>query len=493
MKVDARSASLAEINYQAWRLGVAESRLLDRNQQEWVRLFWSGEPIPAVWNIGRQVGKTYAAILMAFAFACRTRGAIIRYCARTKDSAIAIVEPTMRQIIPTMPPEFRPVKGRNEFEWVFPHTDSSFVVFGTDAQSFSRGRGPRTHLQLFDEYAFFQNLEDVEAALLPSLQTTGGRVLYLSSPPESLGHPAATRIRSAAAAGRLSQGTFWDNPRVNHEKIIASEMSRLGLTREQLLKSSQFRREYLAELVAEENKAALPAWTQERAATLVQEFTKPKHFDAYEALDLGFAPDPSAALFAYFDFASQTVFVVDEVEVRGEGVKALAEAFKAKEAELWGANKWDGTLLSLAEESDLPAYLQNRLHRLAPSQPFSRVGDHNLIVLSELASVHGVAISPARKDDKHLAVDAVNELIIQGRLKVHPRCARLITQMFTTVWNNSRTQWERTAQDHGDLVDCLIYLCRSIRWHKDARPKRHTVDEFIDGAGGSGWRGVFTR
>jgi predicted phage terminase large subunit-like protein len=242
------------LTHKLWRSGRVAEVLLDEagptgGQLSWAKKFWEGPPRPAVWNIGRQRGKSYTAILMAVLLAILKSKSIIRYCAKTKESAAGIIGPTIGQIIETMPPELRPKK-HGEFEWIFPN-GSRVVVFGTDAQSFERGRGPTTDLLLLDEYAFYQDLEGVEAALLPSLQTTGGRVLYLSSPPTSMAHPAAQRIRTAQNTDRYVTDTFWSNPRINHEEIISAEAARLGMTREQLLSSVQFRREYLAELLSD--------------------------------------------------------------------------------------------------------------------------------------------------------------------------------------------------------------------------------------------------
>jgi hypothetical protein len=87
-----------------------------------------------------------------------------------------------------------------------------------------------------------------------------------------------------------------------------------------------------------------------------------------------------------------------------------------------------------------------------------------------LSVEHGLAVIPSRNDDKHFAVDAVNQLIASRRLRIHRRCVRLIEQLYSTVWNRNRSEWERTDKDHGDLIDCLVYLCRAVRWHRDCRP-----------------------
>jgi hypothetical protein len=261
-------ADIAEIRrecfYAAWRGGYAVDALLDSSgptggQREWVKKFWEGPPKPAVWNIGRQRGKTFAAGVLMVSFALFRSKSIIRYCAKTKESAAEIIGPTFQEIFETMPPEIRPEKRRGSFEFFF-RNHSRIVVFGTDAQSFDRGRGPGTGLLVFDEYAFFQDLPSIESALIPTLITTGGRTLYLSSPPRKPGHPAVQRIRTAEKDGRLTTDTFWNNPRINHEEVIAFECSRLGVSREGLLASAYFRREYLAEILEDEGEFFNAEW-----------------------------------------------------------------------------------------------------------------------------------------------------------------------------------------------------------------------------------------
>lgn len=411
-------------------------------------------------------------------------GAVIRYCAKTKDSAVAIVSPAWKQLVATMPEEMRPAPGRNDYEWEFPQTGATFVLFGTDAQSFTKGRGPKTTVQFLDEVGFYQDLVPVESALLPSLQTTGGRALYLSTPAESVGHPYTQRIYAAKAAGRYVHDTFWSNPRVNHEAVIEAERTRLGLTREQFLASTYFRREYLAEIVTDESRAAMPAWNDELAAVVVGDWQRPEHFDAYQAHDGGITADPHASLFAWHDFGTNTVTIEDELELRSASTtfNAWSGVIKERERALYGTTAWNGTVLGAKDWQDefgsLPEFLQRAISSTAPRQPYLRVADNAQGMCRDWSIDCGLATMPYEKkpNQKAYEVDRTNQMLATGRIRIHKRCVRLIEQLYSTVWNKSRSEWERTDRDHGDLIDDLVMLTRHVRWNRDCRPKH--VDSF---------------
>lgn len=318
------------------------------------------------------------------------KNAIIRYCAKTKDSAVSIVGPAWTAITETMPPDMRPEKGRNEYEWVFPKTGAKFVLFGTDAQSFAKGRGPRTDLQFFDECGFYQDLESVENALLPALQTTNGKALYLSTPSETLAHPYIQRIYAASASQRLQHATLYENSRINPELIIAGEASRLGMSVEDFKNSTYFKREFLAQLVQEESTAGFPSFTIESAKRLVQEFQMPKMYDGYVAIDVGLTNDPHAALFAVHDWESDKLLIVDEVELRSDAstLKTLSEALKEKEKFYFGTDRWNGTLLGLKDHykvvNEAPFYLKDLIFQEAPKNPYLRcVAEGSLVLMAD--------------------------------------------------------------------------------------------------------------
>jgi len=480
-----REALRVEAVRECWRRGLAPQVLLDTSgpsggQQAWVRLLDAAPPASwTAWKVARQRGKTFAALVWVLQRMGLDDSLAGVYCAQTGANAAALLGQFVREVEEGLPPEWG-VRWHGDV--LTTRGGAELAVFGTDNQQYRRRRGRKARVVLLDECAFYGDLLDVEQVYAPQLQTTGGVGLYLSSPPLSPAHPFTERCRSAQAAGRYVHDTFWSNPRINHEAVIRGECERLGLTREELLASTAFRREYLAEDVTEETRAAIPSWTPQRHQELVGDWQRPQYFDAYVSADWsGGAGDPTFALFAWYDYGEGRVYVEDELELRAQATVAeCAEAVKRKEAQLWGANRWDGTLLGAGEwaaslQRDAPPWVRAAVSVSAPRQPYLRVGDDDALLLRELHQ-HGLAFVPTRKDDKHLAVDAVVQAVAQGRIRIHKRCVRLVEQLYTTVWNRQRTGWERASKDHGDAIDALVYLWRNVVWHRDARPVPRGID-----------------
>lgn len=456
-----------------WRRGEAWRVLLDEGQQEWrqqLRNLLPGEW--AAWKVSRQRGKTFTALMWALEdMATETFSGV--YLAQTQGNAHAIVSGFLQTLEPTLPPEWdvRFVDGSLRFA-----SGSELGVFGTDNDQYRRRRGNAVKRVILDEAAFYADLLAVEQVYVPQLQTTRGVGMYLSSPPLSPAHPFNDRCRAARAKGRYVHDTFWSNPRIDHESVIRGEMERRGLTREQLLASTEFRREYLAEDVTEEERQAIPAWNPQRAAALVGDWPMPQHFDAYEGHDGGLTGDPHASLLAVHDPASNSLLIVDELELRSAVTTHQAWSDRVKELERhhFGTDRWEGTLLGAKDfmegMNDVPEFLRPSISDNAPRQPYLRVGDPAQNICRDMTVDYGLVVLPTEKHEKALDLDLVNQLIVDGRLRIHRRCGRLIEQLATTIWDKQRRRFERTQKDHGDLVDCLRYIVRNVRWHRDCRP-----------------------
>lgn len=469
---------------EAWRIGEAWRHPLvcDRLQRAW--LLRLRESIDAkqrsswVQRWGRQVGKSWANIAFALSEMQRRPGIIVRYAALTGKSCAAIVLPTFERLALTMPRGVVP-KLHEQRGTITAPNGSSLVFAGTDNEQFDRLRGPFAHIICLDESGFYADLEAVERALLPQLNTTHGLLSYFSSPPETSAHPWVQRDAAAQSRGQWSRETIYTSPRYSAEDVASierAEAERLGLTVEQLKASTYWQREFEARIVTEEQRAAVPAWTEEAQVALVGDWMRPQHFDAYVALDPGKTGDPHAALFGFHDPASNTLTIEDELELRSATthIGAWAEAIKAKESTLWGVNRWEGTLSGATHEHlralNLDALFLRTHSATAPRQPWMRVGDDDARVTVDLALQHGIGVLPSAKHDKALWVDTLNQLVRERRIRVHQRCVRLLEQLRSTLWNRTRSQWERTDRDHGDLIDDLVYMARNVTWHRDCRP-----------------------
>lgn len=462
------------VRQDSWRDGWALDWLLDDGQRTWVESLRRLPPMSwAAWKVSRQRGKTFAALgWTAQDMGLETFSGV--YLAQTQGNAASIANGFLQSIGQALPPEWdvRLVDGVLRFA-----SGSELGVFGTDNDQFRRRRGNAVKRVLLDEAAFYADLPAVEQVYVPQLQTTGGVGLYLSSPPLTPAHPFNERCRSAMAAGRYVHDTFWSNPRIDHEAVIRGEMERRGLTREQLLASTEFRREYLAEDVTEEERAAVPAWSQQAEAELVADWPMPQHFDAYEGHDGGITGDPHASLFAVHDPANNCLLVTDELELRSAvtTMSAWSDEVKRVEAQRFGTDRWEGTLLGADEWlqalNEVPEFLRPGLSRNAPRQPFLRVGDPSQNICRDMTIDYGLVVLPTPKHEKAHDLDLVGQLIIDRRLRIHSRCVRLREQLYTTLWDIHRRRFERTTKDHGDLLDCLRYVVRNVRWHRDCRPK----------------------
>lgn len=429
---------------------------------------------------GRQRGKSFGAYGLLDDTARSLPGTRVRYCALTIDTAQAILGGAMESYLAQCPTPMRPYQ--DGYDWVFPG-NSRLIVMGTDATTFRRGRGfSRIALDVRDEFCFYQDLDAVEAALNPGLMVPGpsgkpGRCLRISTPAESPGHPSKKLVDAAKAAGRFELETLYDNPRVNPEQVIRKECDRLGMTRAELLASTYWRREYMGEWVTEESRAAVPAWPAV-AAECTREWPRPTHFAGLTSHDWGgYTADPHAALFGFHDFKHRLLVVEDEDEVRGGDIGFLADRWKGKEWALWGERAWDGTLWGAGyferHTKALPDFLRPALVEMGPdggTQPFLRCCDTDDNLQGEFLSRHGYALLPTDRHDKHLHVDDLNQGLREKRVVIHPRCRRLLEQLRTTLWDEKRRQWARTDRDHGDLVDCLVYMWRNVPWHFDPFP-----------------------
>jgi hypothetical protein len=439
----------------------------------------------------RRVGKTWLLCVIAVCVCLRKKKARVVYGAPTIKDLAEFIIPTIEAICEDAPADCRPTWNEKTGHWVFPN-GSYIHLFGCDdKRKANRGRGSAADLVVVDECGFIPILGYVlRSVLRPQTMTTGARTILGSTPSDEPDHDFTAICEQAEVTGNYSHRTIYDNPRLTQERIeeyVAEDAKDEGLSVEEYKKTDVYQREYLARRVVDRTLIVMgDDWTATRETARV-EVPQPQFWDAYQAFDMG-GVDPHGILFGWWDFAKTTLVIEDELLFRdNETTEEIATAWKAKEVELYGAARWDGSLKALhCERTDptilqrLPDYARDRIERseTAPEQPYLRVCDNDIQIAKDMSILHGITCLPTEKTDKRFYVNEFRILMRKGQVKVHPRCRNLDRHLRQTIWANERqTDYRRKNGEHGDLLDCAVYMSRNVRRQRNPVPENYGLDE----------------
>jgi hypothetical protein len=431
---------------QIWESGNIVDFILDVNQKEVYTQYKTSKRKRHIAVFARQMGKSFGLLTIADQ-ECRLRpGITVCYIAPRLNQAKKIVRSTFTDLHRTCPVELRPKYMTQESAYVYPN-GSRIEMSGFNAGEIEAMRGPKAHLIIVDECGFMTDLKyGLRSVLTPKLNSTKGSMLLCSTLPKSAAHEYWEFVKRAEFDGTLFRKDIYQCPRYTKEDIegFAEEMGGFD--------SIDFRREFLNEMITDQESAVFPEATEEKLATITSEHKRPAFYDSYVSMDIGFR-DYTAVLFAYYDFIKGKVIIEDEILLKGNKVTttSLTTLVKAKELDLFGAKK-----------------------------PYLRISDNNNpIFLNELAMApHDLSFMPTAKDNKEAAISKVRLLIQQEKLVVNPRCKNLINHLKYATWNSKRTGFDRDLQNgHFDAADAIIYMIRNINFQKNPYPNSYFLPE----------------
>jgi hypothetical protein len=400
-------------------------------------------------DISRQWGKTFLGALLADEFARNHDGARIGYTSYTRVGLRQFVHPNYERLWLDCPAELRPDWSLLDSSYHYGN-GSMIHLAGANNGHEDDSRGPKADLLIVEEAAFIDRLDYlVQSVLVPQLSTTGGRLIFISTPPETPAHEVSLHKAKCQAKGNYIRRTIDDNRHLSQkakDKLITEAGGR---------QSTAARRELWCEWVVDETRAVVPEFTDARAEVIVQPAPAPTFEPPLASLDVGFE-DWSHCLFGFYKFDEAKLIVQAETRLRRMRTDELADAVKVTEARLWKG------------------------YAVKPR----RVSDVDLILLHDMASLHNLHFAPIAKDEKEAMVNELRLWIQSGRIVIDPSCEHLIRQLKTAIWNKARTSFERTASDgHFDAVDALVYMVRSAPVHHNPYPalaanitaKTHTI------------------
>jgi PBSX family phage terminase large subunit len=441
--MDVSKISLSQAREALWTSGVLTWKL--RTHQ--TRLYESYKNCKdkiIVWNCSRRLGKSSVLCLLALETCLKKPNSLVKYACAKKKDAKEIIRPLLRDLIEDCPIESKPEFKTQENVWLFPN-GSRIQLNGLDGGTAESIRGGSSDLCIIDEAGLVKDLPYImNSILLPTTLTTKGKIILASTPPRSPSHPYITQyLNRARIEGNLVTMTVRDNPYIDDQEldIIINQYHDKE-------KDPEFRREYMAEIIIDDNYAIIPEFTKYKE-NIVKEWKRAPFYDGYVAMDIG-VKDLTVVLFGWFDFLSGKIIVEDEFVLNGQkfNTNSLADGIKQKEKDTF-SDRITGEQLS----------------------PFLRVSDTTLTVLNDLFQTHSLRFLPTRKDEADAALNNVRVMMQNEKIVINPRCKTLIMHLESGVWNKNKTSYERSADaGHYDAIDALKYLVRAINITKNPYP-----------------------
>lgn len=445
-----------EIRRALWKKGVISWKL--RPVQLRIKsAIENSSSIKYVINSARRIGKSFTLCVMAIEDALSIEEAQIRFASPTHKMLKKILLPIMRTITKDMQPELKPTYNSVDGVFYFPSTGSEIHMAGASMGNEENLRGLCADRCYIDEAGYIPNLKYlVEDVLMPQLITTrnkknrvkGSQLVMCSTPPKTPAHDFAEYIHKAEKDGNYSCFDIYSAG--YDDKLI--ELFKIECGGEN---SSTWRREYLCQLIVDEDYALVPEWRDNYSQE--PDFdSNYKYYEKIVSMDVGIC-DFTAILFGYYDFSKAILYIIDEIIMSGKRMttEKLATAIKNKEQELWG---------ELASPT--------------------RIADNNSpLLLQDLSIIHELHFSPTKKETLDVMLNQLRVWVDNGRIIIDPKCKHLLGCMRYGVWDESRTKFARSSvYGHYDGLAALMYAVRNVDAHTNPIPdfrEQARADYFI--------------
>jgi hypothetical protein len=258
-------------------------------------------------NCSRRFGKTTVLFLIAVEFAIKNPASNIRFFAAYQNMIQEILKEVSPVILEDAPQSIMPKFSKGKFYF---KNGSVIHMAGLDNKQYNTSRGRATHLNILDEARDISELDHIyKSVLSPTTITTKGTCIFASTPPDSPAHDFVSLAKQCEAEGYYSKYTIWDNTRLDNN-VVQQYIKELGG-----VDSVQFRREYLAEFILDEEKAVVKEWNTSK---YVYEEPRDEYWHLYHryiAMDVG-VKDMTACIFGYYDFNKAKLFIEDEFHLQ---------------------------------------------------------------------------------------------------------------------------------------------------------------------------------
>ena len=421
----------------AWERGLIEDVILKAPQIEMLKFIDNAKGPLFFLLCSRRIGKSTVLATLAVRECIRKPGSRVLFLTDSAIHANEILNDTMPTILDSCPEDLRPTPRIKENKLLFKN-GSTFTAKGIEGGSAKAVRGLKGDIVIIDEACFIENIShSVYSVLMPMVIAQRGKLICGSTPPDSPGHESVELIQDCESNGTLMRKEIYElkGYLYDDEQIASFEKQAGGRL------STRFRREYLAEVVSEDDLSICPSATPEKMSKIIKITNMPSGYnpDCYVGLDLVMR-DKTIAIFSYWDYENAKLVVQREsvFEDKKATTTNMAAAFKEMERTLW----------------DL--------------EPFKRYCDLDLRFIEDIKQLHGIRFQASPKDNKEAAVNQLNIMIQNEQLEIDPSCTNLISQIKYGTWKENRKEFSRSKMlGHCDALDALIFIIRNLKKNRN--------------------------
>lgn len=395
-------------------------------------------------DCARQFGKSFIMFLIACEECLREKNRTVVYVGPLKSQVNEIINGnTFGVIFQSCPQELQPKYDGSTL--AFPN-GSRIRLAGTDNKNYSNLRGGAAHLVILDEAGFMSDLDvGVLPTVLPMTKTTNGKVIFASTPPDTLDHDYIQVLHDHEEEGLISTYTIWDDKSLTEnqlQKIINQCRGR---------ETTKFKREYECKRIVEASIQVVPELNEELAKKLIMDkeyINDPnmRFWHKYVVADTG-VKDKTAVLFAHYNYHKRKLVVDAMLDLQGSeySTAKLAGMIKDKVNQLW------------------PEGYRDHIRYIADS--------NNKIVINDLNITYSLPFIGTSKGRLDEMVQKVRDWFADEKVYFAPDAIEALNCARFAIWAKSRDEFARSPKyGHYDALAALTYLIRNINEHKDPIP-----------------------
>lgn len=412
-----------------------------------------------VCECSRQFGKSFIVFVISVEDSIRSDYFTTAYIAPLKSQVNEIIDGnTFRVVFATCPPDLIPVHKDSALQF---NNGSRIRLAGTDNKNYNNYRGGAAHRIILDEAGFMSDLSDgVLPVVGPMTKTTRGKILYTSTPPDSLDHDFIEILREHDESGLISTYTIWDDKSLSDidlQKIINQCKGK---------DTTLFKREYECKRIVESSKQVIPELTEEKCKILLlskeqaiqyyqENHQLMRYWKKYVTLDTGLE-DMSACIFAHYNYRLRKYVIESRVSLQGDAYRTdvLAKMIKDKVKQLWPDPEWTKDIRWIADSN-------------------------NPIVNRDLNVLYQCPFVGTSKGELEEMLQPVKNWIFDNRILYMPEAEPAMKSAHFAHWNKQRSAFGKSKiYGHYDDLAATVYAIRNVDEYHNPLPELLNVDPF---------------